>query len=76
LVARQGMELAAIGIAMGLAGAHLTRLMARLSRRGNTLDTAARGAVVALLAAVALAATAIPAWRTTLVDPIVALQEE
>jgi predicted permease len=77
LVLRQGMELAVIGIVAGLAGAFaLTRVMASLLFGVSTMDAATFGAVPALLAAVAFAATAIPAWRTTRVDPVVALREE
>ena len=77
LVLRQGMELAVIGILAGLAGAFaLTRVMASLLFGVSTMDAATFGAVPALLAAVAFAATAIPAWRTTRVDPVVALREE
>ena len=77
LVLRQGMELAVIGIVAGLLGAvALTRVMASLLFGVSTIDAATFGAVPALLAAVAFAATVIPAWRTTRVDPVVALREE
>ena len=77
LVLRQGMELAVIGIVAGLAGAFAsTRVMASLLFGVSTMDAATFGAVPVLLAAVAFAATAIPAWRTTRVDPVVALREE
>jgi putative ABC transport system permease protein len=77
LVLRQGMELAVIGIVAGLLGAvALTRVMASLLFGVSTIDAATFGAVPALLAVVAFAATVIPAWRTTRVDPVVALREE
>ncbi len=77
LVLRQGMELAVIGIVAGLAGAFaLTRVMASLLFGVSTMDAATFSAVPVLLAAVAFAATVIPAWRTTRVDPVVALREE
>jgi len=77
LVVRQGMELAGIGIVVGLAAAvGLTRVMASLLFGVSATDVATFAAVPALLAAVALAATAIPAWRATRVDPMVALREE
>ncbi len=77
LVVRQGMELAAIGILVGLAGAAaLTRVMASLLFGVSATDALTFGAVAALLAAVAFVATVIPARRATRVDPMVALREE
>ena len=77
LVVRQGMELVAIGILAGLAGAAaLTRVMASLLFGVSATDAATFGAVAALLAVVAFAATVIPARRATRVDPMVALREE
>jgi putative ABC transport system permease protein len=77
LVLRQGMELTAIGILAGLVGAAaLTRVMASLLFEVSTIDAATFAAVPVLLAVVAFAATVIPAWRTTRVDPMVALREE
>jgi len=71
------MELAGVGIAAGLVGAAaLTRLMASLLFGVSTTDALTFAAVPALLVAVAFAATAIPAWRATRVDPMVALREE
>ena len=77
LVVRQGMALAGIGIVAGIAGAMaLTRVMASLLFKVGTKDAVTFAAVPLLLAAVAFAATAIPAWRATRVDPMVALREE
>jgi putative ABC transport system permease protein len=77
LVVRQGMQLTLIGILAGLTGAAaLTRVIASLLFGVSTTDVATFLAVPALLAAVAFAATAIPAWRATSVDPMVALREE
>src|ERR1019366_5111757 len=77
LVVRQGMELAGIGILGGLAGAPaLTHVMASLLFGVSATDAVTFGAVAALLAAVAFAATLIPARRATRVDPMVALREE
>jgi predicted permease len=77
LVVRQGMQLTLIGIIAGLTGAAaLTRVIASLLFGVSTRDVATFLAVPVLLAAVAFAATVIPALRATSVDPLVALREE
>jgi predicted permease len=77
LVARQAMLLTGIGILVGLVGAAgLTRVMNSLLFGVSTMDPLTFAAVPGLLAAIAFAATAIPAWRATRVDPMVALREE
>jgi len=77
LVVRQGMALAGIGVALGLIGAALlTRVMASMLFGITATDAVTFGAVPVLLIVVAFAATAIPAWRATHVDPMVALREE
>jgi predicted permease len=77
LVVRQGMQLTLIGIFAGLIGAAvLTRVIASLLFGISATDAATFLAVPALLAVVAFAATVIPAWRASSVDPMVALREE
>jgi predicted permease len=77
LVVRQGMALAGIGVVLGLVGAAaLTRVMASLLFGTSTTDAVTFAMVPVLLIVVAFAATAIPAWRATSVDPMVALREE
>jgi predicted permease len=77
LVLRQGMALVGIGILLGLVGASaLTRVMASLLFEVSARDLATFAAVPTLLVIVAFAATVIPAWRATRVDPMVALRQE
>ena len=77
LVVRQGMELALAGIVLGLIGAiALTRVMSTLLFGISPRDIATFSTVPILLAAIALLATYIPAWRATEVDPMLVLREE
>ncbi|HYM02217.1 MAG TPA: ABC transporter permease, partial [Stellaceae bacterium] len=77
LVLRQGAILTAIGVAVGAAAAlALTRLMSSLLFDVSATDVATYVTVSALLAAVSLAATYIPARRATRVDPMKALRYE
>jgi predicted permease len=77
LVVRQGMQLALVGIFIGLVGAAtLTRVIASLLFGVSPTDMATFLVVPALLAGVAFAATVIPAWRASSVDPMVALRDE
>jgi predicted permease len=77
LVVWEGMVLAAIGTAVGVAAAlGLTRLMASLLYGVRPADPATLAAVSLLLAGIALLACYIPAWRATKVDPMVALRYE
>jgi predicted permease len=77
LVIQQGMELVLIGIVAGLAGAlALSHVMAGLLFGISTRDFATFVSVPLILALVALAASIVPAWRASRVDPMVALREE
>jgi len=77
LVVRQGMVLATVGIGVGLiTSAALTRVMAGLLFGVSATDAVTFGGVTAILAAVAFAASVIPARRATRVDPMTALREE
>jgi predicted permease len=77
LVLRQGMKLAAIGLAGGLVAAlALTRFMADLLYGVRPADPATLVAVTLLLGAIALLACYIPARRATAIDPVVALRCE
>jgi putative ABC transport system permease protein len=77
LVLKQGVLLTGIGVVVGLIAALiLTRLMASLLFGVTSTDAITYLGVSALLAAVAIFATYIPARRATQVDPIKALRYE
>lgn len=77
LVVRQGMMLAIIGVAIGTGAAFgLTRLIASFLYGVKTWDPLVFVAVPITLAAVALAATWIPAQRASRLDPMEALRVE
>jgi len=77
LVVGQGLKLAGIGIAIGIAGAlGLARLMSSLLYGISATDFETFAGVSILLALVALLACFIPAQRAMRVDPTVALRYE
>jgi putative ABC transport system permease protein len=77
LVVVRGLSLAAAGLAIGLALAWaLTRTLQNVLYGVSAADPATLGAVVALLAAIALAACYIPARRASRLDPIAVLRAE
>jgi putative ABC transport system permease protein len=77
LVVGQGVQLAALGILLGLAGAlALTRLMTNMIYGVSSADPVTFFAVALLLGLVALAACYLPARRATRVDPMIALRYE
>jgi putative ABC transport system permease protein len=76
LIIGQGARLAAIGIAIGLAGAFGITRIVRTEIYVSPTDPASFIGVSAFLAAVALAASYFPARRATGVDPLVALRSE
>jgi ABC-type antimicrobial peptide transport system permease subunit len=77
LVLRDALRMAGIGIVLGAAvGFGVTRVMRNLLFGVGSGDPLTFIAVAALLAAVAVLASYIPALRATKVDPIVALRCE
>jgi putative ABC transport system permease protein len=76
LVVREGMTVSAAGIAAGVAcGLVLGRVLSSLVFGVDVRDPAIYAAVALLLSLVALAASAIPARRAALVDPMIALRD-
>jgi putative ABC transport system permease protein len=77
LVVRQGLRLALIGIAIGLAASFgLTRLLQSLLFAVKPVDATTYLGAAVLWAAIALLACYMPARRATKVDPMVALRYE
>jgi putative ABC transport system permease protein len=77
LVVGQGLKLALVGVALGLAAAFmLTRVMSSLLFGVSPTDPATLTTISLVLVAVALLASYIPARRATKVDPLIALRYE
>ena len=77
LVLRQGALLAAAGVTLGvLGGLLLTRYLESLLYEVPPRDPTIFGLVALGLAAVALLAVSVPAWRATTVDPLVAMRPD
>ncbi|MFL5308887.1 MAG: ABC transporter permease [Myxococcales bacterium] len=77
LVVGQGMRLALLGAALGVAGALLLgRVIAAMLFGVGAHDPATFVAVVAVLLGAALLACWVPAWRAARVDPVIALRAE
>jgi ABC-type antimicrobial peptide transport system permease subunit len=77
LVTRDGMVLVAIGMVLGLfGGAMVTRLMTFMLYGVSPLDGATWVVAAAVMVVAGLAATLVPAWRATRVDPLIAMRAE
>jgi predicted permease len=77
LVVLEAMKPTLIGVALGLLGAEaLTKVLAAQVYGVTTSDPITLGTVSMLLMTVALAASLVPAWRATRVDPMKALRED
>ena len=77
LVARQSLGLVAVGLIVGLVGGvGVGFTMGSMLFGTSPADPATLSAVSLMLVAVALLATALPAWRASRIDPMVALRAE
>jgi hypothetical protein len=77
MVVGHGLRFAVLGVLIGIGGAlALARVLESLLYGVSPTDPWTYGAVSVLMFAMALAASAVPAWRATRVDPIRALRDE
>jgi putative ABC transport system permease protein len=76
-VLREGIALAAGGLVLGSAGVFLaSRVLQSLVFGVSTTDPVTYGGVATVLVTASVAASYIPAWRASRVDPMVALRSE
>jgi putative ABC transport system permease protein len=72
-----GLRWLGLGVAIGLAGSvAATRVLAQQLWEVSPTDPLTIAVVVAILAATGLAASYLPAWRATRVDPLIVLRSE
>ena len=77
LVVGQSLRMLVVGLGLGLAGGIGVGIAMRTMLNGlSPTDPVTIGGVIALLSAVTLSATAIPALRASRIDPVVALRSE
>jgi predicted permease len=77
LVMRQGVRLTALAILFGVAGALLlNRSLQGLVFQVSTSDPLTFGSVIVILAAIALTACWLPAWRASSIPPVEAIRRE
>jgi putative ABC transport system permease protein len=77
LIIRQGMTLAGIGTSLGVAGALLaSQAIGALLFGISRFDLLTYFGAIVLLTVIAALACAIPAWRASRIDPMVALRNE
>jgi putative ABC transport system permease protein len=77
MILKDGARLVAVGLALGLVGAvGLSGLLGTQLYGVDPRDPAVLGAVSAVLLAVGLLASFVPAWRATRVDPVTAMRGE
>jgi len=76
-IVRQGLQVTALGVTIGLAGAlAVNRLIASLLFGVQPTDSVTIAFVIATITAVAVVASCLPAWRASRVDPNVVLRDE
>jgi ABC-type antimicrobial peptide transport system permease subunit len=77
LVTGESLRLAAMGVVAGLLGAAAgARVLSTLLFEVKPTDAATYASAASFLVLVALAASAVPAWRATRVAPVSALRAE
>ena len=76
-IMKQGLQVTALGVTIGLAGAFaVNRLIASLLFGVQPTDPVTIGSVIATIAAVAVIASWLPAWRASRLDPNLVLRDE